>query len=234
MNPYALTPAVKQLLIAIVICFIATFLLSDINLLEKFSLRYFMHPDFRPWQLITNMFFHGNLMHILFNALALVIIGTQLENIIGTKKFIQLYFISGLGAVIVFYGLNMILCKYYIDHFIITEQLLNEQYMLYGESSGLNRVIGIYSAALLGASGCIMGLLGCFLFYFPNQQMYLFLIPFPIKAKYLITGFIIFDLYAGFDGGIETNIAHFGHVGGAIFGFLVAWYWRKHDNKNFY
>ena len=91
---------------------------------------------------------------------------------------------------------------------------------------------------MVGASGAIYGLLTAFAFMFPNAELALMFIPIPIKAKYFVPGLLAMDLFLGFKGSSifgegSTGIAHFAHIGGALFGFLMMWYWKKNQfNRN--
>lgn len=90
--------------------------------------------------------------------------------------------------------------------------------------------------SMVGASGAIYGLLVAFAFMFPNAELMMLFIPVPIKAKYFVPGILAFDLFLGISGksflGSGGNIAHFAHIGGAIFGFLMMWYWKKNQFNN--
>lgn len=82
---------------------------------------------------------------------------------------------------------------------------------------------------MVGASGAIFGILAAFAMLFPNVELMLIFLPVPIKAKYMVPGFAVLSLVFGVAGIRGDNIAHFAHLGGAIFGFLIAWYWKKNQ-----
>jgi membrane associated rhomboid family serine protease len=200
-----ITPTVKQLLIINILFFIGTQIIGD-QAYVYFALFSFENPNFHIWQLLTHMFMHGGFMHIAFNMFALYSFGTMLESIWGSKKFLFFYISCGLGAGIL-------------------QNLIN---------SYTNDIMSV----AVGASGAIYGLLTAFAFMFPNAELALMFIPVPIKAKYFVPGLLAIDLFLGFGGssifgGGGTGIAHFAHVGGAIVGFIMMWYWKKNsfDNK---
>jgi membrane associated rhomboid family serine protease len=196
-----ITPVVKQLLIINIIFFIGTMFNEELAF-RFFALFSFESPNFRWYQLLTHMFMHGGIPHIAFNMFALYSFGSTLESFWGGKKFLFFYISCGLGAA-------------------IANNLVN-QYFLHD----------VYSIAV-GASGAIYGLLVAFGFMFPNAQLGIMFIPVPVKAKYFIPGIIAIDLFLGLKGdslfGGGTGIAHFAHIGGAITGFIMMWFWKKNQ-----
>lgn len=195
-----LTEAVKHLIIINVILFLAASTLMG-------DYKYFLYlfypesPMFRPWQPITHMFMHGNINHILFNMLTLFFIGPMMENDLGTKRFLTYYLACGLGGAVLH-----IISKFILIHY-------------FGNVDEMN-------IPVVGASGAINGLFIGLAYLYPNLQMSLMFIPIPIKAKYLALFFIGGDLIWGLSG-YNTGIAHYAHLGGALFGFLMLYYWRK-------
>lgn len=196
-----MTPVVKQLLIVNIIFFIGTMLNEQIAY-NMFALFSFASPNFRWYQLLTHMFMHGGIAHIAFNMFALYSFGSTLEHFWGGKKFIFFYISCGLGAA--------------LANNLVNQYLLND----------------VFSIAV-GASGAIYGLLVAFGFMFPEATLGLMFIPVPIKAKYFIPGLIAIDLFLGLKGdslfGGGTGIAHFAHIGGAITGFIMMWFWKKNQ-----
>lgn len=150
---------------------------------------------FKPYQLVTHLFTHAGIAHILFNMFALWSFGTMLERIWGPKKFLFFYIICGLAAG----GAQLLLSN----------------------------------APAVGASGAIMGVLAGFVYLFPNTELLIFPIPFPVKAKWAIGGFAVLDIFGAFNP-TGDNIAHFAHLGGLIMGFILVIYWNKTDKKTFY
>ncbi len=242
------TPVVKQLLIINIIFFIGTQFVEVANGL--FALSYFENPMFRFWQPLTHMFMHGSVGHIFFNMFALYSFGSALEHFWGGKKFIFFYISCGLGAALLHSGVNYYQFHEGLDTLVqsgiskssIMELLNKEMYDtrwvdVLGQSD-LNSFLSGYNSKAVGASGAVYGLLVAFAFMFPNAELSLMFIPIPIKAKYFVPIFML--LYDGLFGilgssfiGIGSNVAHFAHIGGAITGFIMMWYWKKSQfNKN--
>ncbi len=239
-----LTPAVKQIVIACVVLFLGSMLLSSkINLDTILAAHYPNSPLFKPWQIITHMFMHGGTAHLVFNMLALASLGTTLENYLGTKKFVQLYFLAGLGAILVHF-ISQIVMLYLDFHiwfpsmsdFAITidgDKIYSKSSLITSQEE-LRKVGSVFVGSVVGASGAIYGVAVAFAYLFPNSEMMIMFIPYPIKSKYLIPVILLLDVFLGFSNFQSDPIAHFAHIGGALFGFLVIWYWRKFDRKNFY
>ncbi len=205
---------------------------------------------FQPWQIVTHMFMHGGLMHIGFNMLALWMFGTPVEQRIGSKKFLFLYLSAGLGALAFQVGYSYF--KFYTGMSLLTDgglpqseimDALNSGYNMYDKrwegilsTDQLNSFVSVFNTPMVGASGCIMGVLVAFGMMNPNAKLMLIFLPVPIKAKYFIPGIILLDLISGLTGQSffsPSNTAYMAHVGGALTGFIIMWYWRKTQfNKN--
>jgi membrane associated rhomboid family serine protease len=243
-----MTDMVKHLLIINIIFFIGSYLTP--GLVDVFALHYFESDKFRLWQPITHMFMHGGLAHIFFNMFALVSFGSALEQMWGGKRFLFFYFSCGLGAallhtVVNYYevhnGLNM-LVENGINQTQIFEVLnegkYNTNWLEFISQTTMDNMANAYIGSAVGASGAIYGLLVAFAFLFPNAELALMFIPMPIKAKYFVPGILLVDLFLGLKGdslfgGGGTGVAHFAHLGGAICGFLIMWYWKKNQfDKN--
>jgi membrane associated rhomboid family serine protease len=245
-----LTETVKQLLIINVLFFIGTQFIGDGA--YKYLAMYFPeNTNFHVWQIISHMFMHGGFMHIFFNMFALYSFGSVLENIWGGKKFIFFYISCGLGAAALHTGINY----YYFNEGINTLvdngfskieilQLLNEgkintQWQELLTVTEFQNFTSAYLGTVVGASGAIYGLLVAFAFMFPNAELALMFIPVPIKAKYFVPIFML--IYDGFFGilgnsfvGIGQGVAHYAHIGGAITGLIMVWFWKKNqfnDNR---
>ncbi|MEP7321866.1 MAG: rhomboid family intramembrane serine protease [Saprospiraceae bacterium] len=194
-----LTDVVKQLLIINGILFIVS-LLPVYQYLPDLAL-YFPGSDrFRPYQLVTYMFMHGSMSHFFFNMLMLVTFGPMLEAFWGSKRFLFYYLFCGLGAVVCH-----ILFWYY-------------------EAAGM--APGEFMGSVVGASGALFGILVAYGMYFPDQQLMLLIPPIPLKAKYMVIFCIGLELFMVAEGA-QSNVAHFAHLGGALFGLLLILYWRK-------
>jgi len=243
-SPFAnLTPVVKNLLIINVICFIP-FLIFDHGeangpTTTLFGMHYFGSDDFRIWQIITYMFMHGGFTHIFFNMFALFMFGPIVESSLGSKRFFNLYFICGIGAALLQLLVQAIQIHGIIGGFILPHTgQLNSQgidiaYFQYGGNDIAGKLYGIYNGPLVGASGAIFGLLVAFGMLYPNMEMFLFFIPVPIKAKYLVPGYIILEIWLGVGQYGGDNVAHFAHLGGALFGFLLIKLWGIKGSNNF-
>jgi membrane associated rhomboid family serine protease len=242
------TETVKQLIIINILFFIGTQVVGD-GAYKMLAMYFPENAGFQYWQTITHMFMHGGYMHIFFNMFALYSFGSALESIWGSKKFLFFYISCGLGAALLHTGINY----YYFSEGIniLAEngfakaevlQLLNEgrvntQWQEIMTVSQFGDFTSAFLGTVVGASGAIYGVIVAFAFMFPNAELALMFIPVPIKAKYFVPGLVLVDLYLGisgqsiFGGG---GIAHFAHVGGALFGFLIMWYWKKNqfnDNR---
>lgn len=245
-----MTETVKQLLIINIIFYIGSQFVSAAYPL--FSLYFPENPNFRFWQPITSMFMHApmpNLMHIVFNMFALVSFGSALEHFWGGKKFLFFYISCGLGAALLhvgfsYYEYNSALSALQeakiptdVINMIAKEGKYNQTITDLVPLSTLEQLFFSFNTPSVGASGAIYGLLTAFAFMFPNAELALLFIPVPIKAKYFVPGLIFLDLFLGFKGSSifgsgGTGIAHFAHVGGAITGFIMMWYWKNNSFNN--
>lgn len=237
-----LTNAVKHLLIINVLVFVATQIYGD-QMYVWFALWYPENPNFDWWQIVTHMFMHGNFMHILFNMYGLWAFGTPLERMWGRNKFLFFYFSAGLGAALLHTGVNYYFfsdgLQALVDGGVAQNQVM--EIIAQGKySPGWNEIIGkanvdsflsAFNTPAVGASGAIYGVLVAFAFAFSEAELMLIFLPIPIKAKYFVPLLIAGDLFFGFTG-TATGIAHFAHVGGAITGFIMMWYWKKNQFNN--
>lgn len=232
-SPFAnLTPVVKNLLIINVIFFVATWVLEHygIDLTALFSAFYFDSPLFKPWQIITYMFMHAGFAHIFFNMFALFMFGPTLEYTMGSKRFLNYYFICGVGALIMQMMVQAIEVYHITGAFTIAHHDL-EPFQAY---AGFEKLDDIYRGAVLGASGAIFGLLLAFGVLFPDVEMMIIPIPIPIKAKWLVTGYMVIELVMGFGQFAGDSVAHFAHLGGALFGFIMLKIWGLNKRNNFH
>lgn len=242
-----ITDTVKTLLIINVIFFIGSQLLGDVAY-EYFALWFVKNPNFQFWQVVTHMFMHGGFTHILFNMYALWAFGGPIEQMLGQKRFLFFYFTAGIGAALLhtlvnFYGyqtgvqdlLDAGMNMTQVDNFFLTGEypkaILDTVPM-----DTLQSAYEAFTTPAVGASGAIYGILVAFGMMFPNVELFLLFVPVPIKAKYFIPAIILLDLFSGVTGYslFGGSIAHFAHVGGALFGFLMMYYWKKNqfnDNR---
>ena len=225
-----LTPITKNIIILNVIVFVLAYLFPQ--MLGYFAAFFPTSPYFHSWQIITHMFMPGGFMHIAFNMLTLASFGPVLERFLGDKKFLILYFLSGLGAFVLFNLWELF--QLYQD----AKPMIAEGYafsdILYGNFGEIPRnleesamsVAEILKTPMVGASGAIFGVIAAFSVLYPNAEMFIMFIPFPIKAKVLFPIAIVVSLFLGISGS-GGNIAHFAHIGGALVGFLLVKYWGR-------
>ncbi len=230
-SPFAnLTPVVKNLLIINVIFYIATLVLGDkFSLVQWLSAFYFDSPLSHPWQIITYMFMHGGFMHIAFNMLGLFFLGPMLEYTMGSKRFLQYYFITGVGALLIQWAVQAVELHSMIGAFTASHGNL----AAYAASPDFEKIREIYGVPVLGASGAIFGLAVALAMLYPNVELYIMFIPIPIKAKWAVTGYVAIELFSGIGQFSGDNVAHFAHLGGALFGFIMIKIWRLQRPNNF-
>ena len=234
---------VKHLIIINVIFFIASVVLGEI-MYDLFAMHYPKNSSFFLWQPLTHMFMHGDTTHILFNMFGLWMFGSPLEQMWGKQKFIFFYISAGIGAVLIqtlVYHYDVLsisqiltengLTKSDLNSFFETGRLKTSLITSIGEER-LSSGIQSYKAVMVGASGALYGILVGFAMLFPNVQLMLLFPPIPIKAKFLVPLLILFDLFFGFTSYSVGPIAHFAHIGGAITGFIMMWYWKKNQFNN--
>lgn len=218
----SLTTVVKNLLIINVLFFIATFVLEPkgIDLRSLLGAYYVDSPKFHYWQVASYMFIHEGITHIFFNMFALYMFGPILENIWGSQRFLYFYLITGLGALV----MQMAVQSLEIHSLIGT--------FTYHEGQDISQLaaqkIGeIYYGPVIGASGAIFGLLLAFGMLFPNAELYIFFIPVAVKAKYMVPVYILIELFLGVAQFSGDSVAHFAHLGGALFGFILIKIWNR-------
>jgi membrane associated rhomboid family serine protease len=242
-----LTETVKQLLIINIIMFIGTSLSGDLAY-SLFGLHFPKNASFHFWQVISHMFMHGSLSHILLNMFALWMFGIAIEGVLGSKRFLFFYISCGLGAAIIqiiflyfnFYSNLEILINAEYDPSQIFEILNQGKYNtawsgVLGEGNLLS-FMSSFNSLMVGASGAIMGVLVAFGMFFPENKLILIFFPVPIKAKYFIPGIILIDLISAISGVSifsPSNTAFVAHLGGALTGFLIMYYWKRNQfNSN--
>lgn len=208
-----LTDVVKNLLIINVLAFAATHFTGQFGeeWLYKLSVYYPNFGEdpnfFQPYQIVTYMFMHGDIMHIFFNMFALVMFGSAIEQLWGPKRFLFYYFFTGLGALALQFAVTWF-------------EVQNDPEAL----------MDAVRTPMLGASGSVFGILAAFGMMFPNSIIQLIFPPIPLKAKYFVLIYAGLEIFLGI-GNFGTGIAHFAHVGGALFGFLLILYWRNRGER---
>jgi len=193
-----------------------------ISIEDLFALHHFSSPYYHFWQFITYMFLHSSesFFHILFNMFALWMFGSTLENLWGPARFLAFYIVCGLGA-----GITQALALTYdISQY-------NTMYAM-GQIS-VEELYMLVNVPTLGASGAVMGIFAAFAYTFPNSQMIILPIPFPIKAKWALLGLAVLDVLGGISSE-STGIAHFAHLGGAAVGIIIVLIWNRRNRNHFY
>ena len=238
-----ITETIKHLLIINVIFFVASVSLGDV-VYDLFALHYPFSPKFQIWQPLTHMFMHGDIGHIFFNMFGLYMFGTPIEQMWGRKKFIFFYLSTGFGAaafqlLLYYFQINQ------VSNVLLAEGLTGNQITAFFQTSDLpydivERIgrekllfgLSTFNSVMVGASGALYGILVAFAFLFPNARLMLLFPPIPVKAKILVPVLILSDLFFGFTSYSIGPIAHFAHVGGAITGLVMLWYWKKNQFNN--
>ena len=213
----------KNLLILNVVVFLATYIFSGLgmDLNSVLGLHFFLAPDFHIYQLFTYMFAHGGFSHIFFNMFALWMFGCIVERTWGARKFLFYYIVCGVGA-----GLFQELAQFVQFYLLASEQVA-------GFTLGQTMLVAHANAQFLnlwttvGASGAIYGILLAFGLLYPEERMFIFPLPVPIKAKYFVVGYAAIELFMAFTT-VGDGVAHLAHLGGMVFGFFLIRYWRKH------
>tara|TARA_Y100001934_G_C12186333_1_gene694121 strand:+ start:283 stop:1011 length:729 start_codon:yes stop_codon:yes gene_type:complete len=230
-----LPPVVKNLLIINVLLFITTGVIQsapfNINLTQILGLHYWQSDFFKPWQIVTYMFMHGNLSHIIVNMIPVYFLGVHLENRWGSKRFLKYYLLTGFGAaflhylIVHFQILNLVSGMDYNQISLIVKDGIVPEGISKIDAQNLFK---LYHVPVVGASGSLFGILFAFGALFPNVLLYLYF-AIPIKAKYLVIGYGLMELFLGISNNPQDNIAHFAHLGGMLFGLIIFAYWRLRD-----
>lgn len=205
--------AVKNIIIINVLVMVMT-MLNENFMYEKFALFYPTSPFFHWWQPLTHMFMHGGFWHLFFNMYTLWIFGTVLERIWGTKKFLVFYFVTGLGAALIHTGVEWIQMQHWLGQ------------AAEGSYAAQVSIHTLKMTPTVGASGAIYGVLMGYAMLYPDSIMTLVFPPISLKAKWFVLIFAAIELLTGVTG-TGGGIAHFAHLGGLIFGFLLIMYWKK-------
>tara|TARA_S200000501_G_scaffold114392_1_gene107483 strand:- start:3776 stop:4555 length:780 start_codon:yes stop_codon:yes gene_type:complete len=252
-----LTPAAKNILIINGIIFV----LTSGYIIEEFGLRYILSSEFKPYQFLTYMWIHAGFGHIFSNMFAVLVFGPILERVWGSRKFFIFYLVTGIGAGILYAGVNFIE-NYKLENKVANyiaqpspesfrKLILDESNEYYNQlydfinsysenpnsSQYRNESVSILKSILenesnvpmVGASGAVFGILLAFAMLFPNMELYMLFFPFPIKAKYLVLGYGIYEVWSEFNRMPGDNVAHLAHLGGMLIGYIILRYWK---NKN--
>lgn len=225
-------PITKNLLIINVLMFFGTIVADGygIDLARYLGLHFVLSDHFNLAQLFTYMFMHGGFTHLFFNMFALWMFGRILEQVWGPKRFLTYYIVCGVGAGII--QELVVGIQYYLAtsgmpaeavDIVLREganALMQGKNYVNGEMASLNFIV---NGLTVGASGAIYGILLGFGLLFPNEKMFVF----PIPAKYFVIGYAVIELLLGIANNPTDNVAHFAHLGGMIFGYILIMYWRN-------
>jgi len=241
----------KNLLIINVLVFITTFILgvTGIDLKGILGTHYIGSPLFQPYQVITHMFAHDGFWHILMNMWLFVMLGGYLERLWGAKRFFIFFLLCGFAAFLLqnaitaydIFNLKTRLTSEHLDIGTIDSYIKNgmdsktisDHFQLNNIPEALESYVAYSYSTMLGASGAVFGVLAAFAILFPNQEFMLYF-AIPVKAKYLVGAYFLFELYMAFQNDPSDRVAHLAHVGGAIMGACMVLYWRKRDGNPFY
>jgi membrane associated rhomboid family serine protease len=214
----------KNLLVINVLAFLATYVLqrSGIDLNALLGLHFFKASNFHVYQFLTYMFLHGGFTHILFNMFALWMFGSVIERVWGPKKFLFYYIVCGVGA-----GIMQEMVQY--GNYVLQGLAAYEYVNMGGAQISMDSYINMWTT--IGASGAVYGILLAFGMIFPNERLFIIPFPFPIKAKWLIVGYIAIELFSALSGPGD-GVAHMAHLGGMLFGFLLIRYWQRHPDSS--
>lgn len=246
----------KNILILNIVMFIVKSILEQqgIDLNSQFGAHYVNSVLFEPFQIVTHFFMHGDFFHILFNMYLFLILGAHLEKIWGAQRFFIFYIACALGAfalynVIGVYQLAELKSQLsneiplsHLDNLLKnmgSRDHLNNVYSSFlidnklNTSTKLEEYVILTTTPMVGASGAIFGILAAFAILFPNTEFLLYF-AIPVKAKYLVVAYFVYEVYASFQNAEGDNVAHLAHVGGAIVGAILVLIWRKKDRTNFW
>lgn len=219
-------PVTKNLLIINVLFFAARWAASlpayGIDLDDVLGLHFFLASHFYFYQIFTYMFMHASFSHLFFNMFAVWMFGRIMEQTMGSKRFLFYYLTCGLGA-----GLMQELVQY--ANYWIEGLNAYEQVNLGGIIVPMGEFLNRWTT--VGASGAVYGILLSFGMTFPNERMFIFPLPVPIKAKYFVVGYAVIELLSAF-GRPGDGVAHFAHLGGMLVGLMLLLYWRNGGGRN--
>ncbi len=237
-SPFAgLPPVTKNLLIINALFLLATWVAEKtfgLNLNTYLGLHLPLSEYFNPAQLGTYMFMHGDMMHLFFNMFAVFMFGRVLETFWGSKKFFIYYVLTGIGAGLIHLGAG------YIEYYSLLPKLSDQQLQFVMDQGAqainewknfkdplMGKFNGILNGPTVGASGAVFGILLAFGMLFPNAELMLLFPPIPLKAKYFVIIYGVIELFMGVANFSFDNVAHWAHLGGMIFGFILIKFWQK-------
>lgn len=241
-----LPTVIKNLIIINVLIFAAQYVIGEkggFSFEQTFALHTWQSPYFKPWQFFTYMFLHGSIQHIFGNMFALWMFGSTLENLWGPKRFLTFYLVCGLGAalchmIVLYFENHAMISQFYGIHTQFDlERFMdkyNKGYPVSLSTDGAELVVAYtINTATLGASGAVFGCLTAFGYLFANEYIYLYFFL-PIKAKWFVIAYIGGELLLQIQNSAGDTIAHMAHLGGALVGFLLVYFWNRNNRRRLY
>jgi membrane associated rhomboid family serine protease len=245
----------KNILILNILFFVATLVMQgqNVDLIRLLGTHYVNSPLFEPFQIVTHFFMHANIFHIFINMWLFVMLGGFLERLWGPQRFFIFYIVSALAA----FALHNFIGVYQVEqmkallgeeipvdslnNIVRTTSLFNlenaiNQFLMDHPVSDITLIenyIKMIYTPMVGASGAVFGVMAAFAILFPNTEFYLYFMI-PVKAKYLVGVYLIFEVYSAFQNNLDDPVAHLAHIGGAVAGAIMVIIWRKKDRSNFY
>lgn len=214
---HSIPPVTKNLLILNIVVFVIQQAVPGFN--DEFVLYHYSAPQFEPYQILSHMFMHASIGHLFSNMFALYMFGSSVEQRLGDKKYLIFYLLTGFGAVILHaISIQIQFSDYFeaADSYFANNQISFRKYQEFYQNINSR-----------GASGAVFGLLAAFALLFPNQRIMLLIPPIPLKAKYFVLIYAGIELVTGLQNNPNDNVAHFAHLGGALFGFIIIREWRR-------
>jgi membrane associated rhomboid family serine protease len=245
----------KNILILNILFFVATLVMQgqNVDLIRLLGTHYVNSPLFEPFQIVTHFFMHANIFHIFINMWLFVMLGGFLERLWGPQRFFIFYIVSALAA----FALHNFIGVYQVEqmkallgeeipvdqlnNIVRTTSLFNlenaiNQFLMdhpVGDIALIENYIRMIYTPMVGASGAVFGVMAAFAILFPNTEFYLYFMI-PVKAKYLVGVYLIYEVYSAFQNNLDDPVAHLAHIGGAIAGAVMVIIWRRKDRSNFY
>lgn len=241
MNFRDIPPVTKNLLIINVLVYFVCVLMPGLGAsVDRFcGLHYFLSPDFHFWQPISYMFLHGGFMHLFFNMFGVLMFGAIIERVFGSARYLLFYITVGIGAALVQEGVYAAMISNLANHLpegATLSMVADEGAALIRQGRNwidptLGELNMLMNIPTVGASGALFGLLLAFAMLFPNMPLYIMFIPIPVKAKWMVLGYALLELFYGVTG-LQSGVAHFAHLGGLIVALILILYWRKRGEIN--
>lgn len=245
----------KNILILNILFFVATLVMQgqNVDLIRLLGTHYVNSPLFEPFQIVTHFFMHANIFHIFINMWLFVMLGGFLERLWGPQRFFIFYIVSALAA----FALHNFIGVYQVEqmkallgeeipvdslnNIVRTTSLFNlenaiNEFLMDHPVSDITLIenyIKMIYTPMVGASGAVFGVMAAFAILFPNTEFYLYFMI-PVKAKYLVGVYLIYEVYSAFQNNLDDPVAHLAHIGGAVAGAIMVIIWRKKDRSNFY